>query len=161
MGILGLNVLLMAVEVWLVVDCMSSLDMEFVSILVSSGLELVDFCDSLLGLLDSLELDWVGAGQSGLDPGMASVFGTSLFAVAAEWPFMAMIWVNSWMTSSGVSTSVLQMVELLCTAADGLVRLLLYLFWDVGQLFIWQFLLGCDLKELGTLGWVCRFVWTV
>ena len=29
---------------------------------------------------------------------------------------------------------VFEMVELLCTVADGLVRLLLYLFWDVGLL---------------------------
>ena len=50
MGILGLSVLLLAVEVWLVVDCVSSLDVESVS--VSSGLEQVDCCDSLVGSLD-------------------------------------------------------------------------------------------------------------
>ena len=82
MGNLGLSVLSLAVEVWLVVDCMSSLDME--SVFVSSGLELVDLCDSL-DLLDS-----VGAGESGPDSGMVSAFGNSLSSVAAEWPFMAM-----------------------------------------------------------------------
>ena len=35
-------------EVWLVMDCGSSLDVESVSVSVSSGLELVDFCDSLV-----------------------------------------------------------------------------------------------------------------
>ena len=60
MGTLGLSVLLLAVEVWFVVDCMSSLDVESVS--VSSGLDVVDFCDSLVGSLDSLNsLDSVGA----------------------------------------------------------------------------------------------------
>ena len=48
----------------------------------------VDFCDSLVDSLNSL--DSVGAGESGLDSGMASVFGNSMSAVAAEWPFMAM-----------------------------------------------------------------------
>ena len=88
MGNLGLSVLLLAVKVLLVVDCMSSLDVESVSVSVSSGLELVDFCNSLVGLLDSLELDSVGAVESGLDSDMA--FGFSLTSVAAEWPFMAM-----------------------------------------------------------------------
>ena len=88
MGNLGLSVLLLAVEVWLVVDRMSSLDVE--SVLVSSGLELCDFCDSLVGSLDSLDsLDSVGAGESGLDLGMASGLGNSLSFVPAEWPFMA------------------------------------------------------------------------
>ena len=43
---------------------------------VSSGLELVDFCESLVGSLDSLDI--VGAVESGLDSGMASAFGLSL-----------------------------------------------------------------------------------
>ena len=34
MGILGLSVLLLAVEVWLVMDCVSSLDVESVSVCV-------------------------------------------------------------------------------------------------------------------------------
>ena len=143
-GILGLSVLLLAVEVWLVVDCMSSLDVESVSVSVSSGLELVEFCDSLVGLFDSL--DTVGAGVSGLDSGMASVFGLSLTSVTAGWPFMVMSWVNMLTTSSGEYDSLgmagllcvvldgLGMVGLLCTKVDGLVRLLLYLFWDVGLL---------------------------
>ena len=67
---------------------MSLLDVESVSVSVSSGLELVDFWDSLVGSLDSL--DSVGAGESGLDSGMASAFGNSLSAVAAEWPLMTM-----------------------------------------------------------------------
>ena len=91
MGNLGLSVLLLVVGVWLVVDCMSSLDVESVSVLVSSGLELVDFCDSLVGSLNSLDsIDSVGAGELGLDSGMDSAFGFSLTSVAAEWPFMAM-----------------------------------------------------------------------
>ena len=76
MGILGLSILLLAVEVWLVVDCVSSLDVESVSVSESSGLELVDFCNSLVGSFDSL--DSVGAGESGLDSGMASAFGLTL-----------------------------------------------------------------------------------
>ena len=93
MGTLGLSVLLVAVdivEVWLVVDCVSSLDVE--SVLVSSsGLELVDLCDSLVGLLNLLvSLDSVGAGESGLDSGMASALHFSLSSLGAEWPFMAM-----------------------------------------------------------------------
>ena len=74
--ILGLSVLLLAVEVWLVVDSVSSLDVESVSVSESSGLDLVDFCHSLVGSLDSLVS--VGAGESGLDSGMASTFGVSL-----------------------------------------------------------------------------------
>ena len=38
------------------------------------------------------------------------------------------------MTSSGVSVDGLEMLELLCTVVDGVVRLLLYLFWDVDLL---------------------------
>ena len=34
--------------------------------------------------------------------------------------------------SSGVSADGLEIVELLCTVADALVRLLVYLFWDAG-----------------------------
>ena len=79
MGILGLSILLLAVEVWLVVDCMSSLDVESVSVSVSSGLVLVDFCNSLVGSLDSLDsLDTVGAGELGTDSGLVSTFGISL-----------------------------------------------------------------------------------
>ena len=70
-------------EVWLVVDSVSSLDVESV-LMLSTGLELVDFCDSLDGSLDSLDsLDSVGAGESGLGSGMDSAFGFSLFSVAA------------------------------------------------------------------------------
>ena len=87
MGNLGPSVLLLAVEAWLVVDCMSSLGEESVSVSCSE-LEKVDFCDSLVASHDSL--DSVGAGESGLDSGMASVFGFSLSSVAAEWPFMVM-----------------------------------------------------------------------
>ena len=70
MGALGLSVLLLAVDnvdAWLVVDCVLSLNVE--SVLVSSsGLELVDFCDSLVGSLNSLDsLDSVGVGESGLN----------------------------------------------------------------------------------------------
>ena len=81
MGILCLSILLLAVEVWLFMDCVSSLDVEYVSVSVSSGLELVDFCDSFVGSLDSL--DTVGAGESGPDSGMASAFGLSLTSVTA------------------------------------------------------------------------------
>ena len=87
MGALGLCVLFLAVNVWLVVGCMSSLDVE--SVLVSSsGLELIDFCDSLVGSFNSL--DSVGAGEFGLNSGMPSAFGFSLSSVAAERSFMAM-----------------------------------------------------------------------
>ena len=79
--ILGLSALLLAVEVWFVVDWVSSLDVKSVSVSVSLGLELVDFCDSLVGSFGSL--DSVGAGESGLDSGMASVFGLSLTSVTA------------------------------------------------------------------------------
>ena len=59
---------------------MSSLDVESVSVL--SGLELVNFLDSLVGLLDPLNsLDTVGAGESGLDSGMGSVCSLSLTSV--------------------------------------------------------------------------------
>ena len=71
MGTLGLSILLLAVQDWLVVDCVSFLDVQSVSV-SSSGLELVDFCDSLVGSLNSLDsLDSVGAGESGLGSGMA------------------------------------------------------------------------------------------
>ena len=90
MGNLELRVLLLAVEVWLVVDCMSLLDMESVSVSMSSGLKLVDLCDLLVGSLDSLDsLHSVGAGESALDSGMASALDNSLSGVAAVWPFMA------------------------------------------------------------------------
>ena len=82
MGIQGLSVLLLAVEVWLVVDCMSSPDVESVSVSVSSGLELVDFCDSLVYSLDWLDsLDMVDAGEFGLDSGEVSAFGVLLISV--------------------------------------------------------------------------------
>ena len=58
---------------------------------VSSELKLVDFCDLLVGSLNSLDsLDSVGTGESGLYSGMASALGNSLSSVTAEWPFMAM-----------------------------------------------------------------------
>ena len=122
-------------EVWLVVDCMSSLDMESVSVSVSSGLVLVEFCDSLVGSLDSL--DTVGAAELGHDSGLVSAFGVSL---SSGWPLMAMRCANMLSTSSGdydglemvgISCMVvdgLAMVGLLCTLLDGLVRLVLYLF---------------------------------
>ena len=76
MGTLGQSVLSLAVEVWLVMDCMSSLVVEAVSVPVSSKLELVDSCDSLVALLNSLNsLDMVGAGELGLDSGEVSAFG--------------------------------------------------------------------------------------
>ena len=75
------------------------------------------------------------------------------------------------------------MVELLCIVGDGLVRLLLYLFWNAGLLRLadglgrslhcevrmWlvgfclldDWLLDCDLERLGALGWVCGFVWAI
>ena len=56
-------------------DCMSSLVVEAVSVSVSSGLELMDLCDSLVGSLDSL--DTVGAGELELGSDLVSVF--SLF----------------------------------------------------------------------------------
>ena len=82
MGFLGLIALLLAVEIWLVVDCMSSLVVE--SVLVSSsGLELVDFCDSLVGSLHSLDsIDSVGAAESRLGSGIDSAFGFSVSFVA-------------------------------------------------------------------------------
>ena len=68
MGILGLSVLSLAVEVWLVMDCMLSLVVEAVSASVSSGLELVDSSDSLVASFNSLDsLDTVGADELGLD----------------------------------------------------------------------------------------------
>ena len=60
-------------------DCVSSLDVGSVSASVSSGLVLVDFCDSLVGSLDSL--DTVGAGELGPDSGLVSAFGVSLTSV--------------------------------------------------------------------------------
>ena len=61
---------------------MSLLDVESVS--VSSRLVLVDFCNSLVGSLDSL--DTVGAGELGPDSGLVSAFGVSLTSVC---PLMA------------------------------------------------------------------------
>ena len=52
MGILGLSVLSPAIEVWLVMDCVSSVVVEAVSGSVSSGLQLVDFCNTLVDTLD-------------------------------------------------------------------------------------------------------------
>ena len=52
MGILGLSVLSLAAEVLLVMDCLSSLVVEAVSGSVSSGLELVDFCNTLIDSFD-------------------------------------------------------------------------------------------------------------
>ena len=57
----------------------------------------------------------------------------TLSSVAAELPFMAMVWVKKLNISPGVSDDGLEMVELLCILADGLVRVLAYLFWDVGM----------------------------
>ena len=118
--ILGLSVLLLAVDVWLVLDCVSLLVVESVSVSVSS-VNLLGFCGSLFDSLDSLELDSVGAGESGLDSGMVSVFSNSLASVVAEWPFMAMCWVNRLIISSGEYDG-LGMLGLLCTMVDGLVR---------------------------------------
>ena len=88
MGNLSLRVLLLAEEFWLVVDCISSLGVASAS--VSSGLELVDFCDSLVGSLNSLDsLDSVGSRESGLDSGIFSAFCFSVSTEAAEWPFIA------------------------------------------------------------------------
>ena len=127
MGALGLSVLLLAVdivEVWLVVDCMSSLDVESVSV-SPSGLELVDFCDWLIGSLNSLDsLHSVDAGEAGLDLGMASALGFSLSSSAAEWLFMAMRWVKKLNISSGVTTDGFEMVIALYVFTDGLVMVL-------------------------------------
>ena len=89
MGTLGLSDLLLAVEVWLVVDCSGLCAITGCGICdsVIILLKLVDFCDSLVGSLDSL--DSVGAQKSGPDSGMAFLFGFSLSYVPAEWPFMA------------------------------------------------------------------------
>ena len=113
---------------------MSLLDVESLSVSVLSRLELGDFCDSLIGSLDSLELDSVGSGELGLDSGIASLSDISLSSVTAEWLFTAMSPVSNLITSSGVSTGSLAIVELLYTVTDGLVRLPLYLFWDAGLL---------------------------
>ena len=62
-------------------DCMSSL-VESVSVSVSSWLELVDLCDSLLFSLDWLDsLDTVGAGEFGLESGEVSAFGVFLVSL--------------------------------------------------------------------------------
>ena len=68
-------------EVWLVMDCVSSL-VESVSGSVSAGLELVDFCNSLVSSLIWIDsLDTVGAGEFGLDSGKVSVFGVFLISL--------------------------------------------------------------------------------
>ena len=62
-------------------DCVSSL-VESVSVSVSSGLELVDFCNSLVYSLDWLDsLDTVGAGEFGLDSGEVSALGVFLISL--------------------------------------------------------------------------------
>ena len=62
-------------------DCMSSL-VESESVPVSTGLELVDICDSPISSLDWLDsLDTVGAGEFGLDSGEVSAFGVFLFSL--------------------------------------------------------------------------------
>ena len=81
MGTLGLSILSLTVEVWLEVDCISSLDVESVSV-SSSELRLVDFYDSLVGSLNSL--DSVDAGESGHDSHMGSAFSFSLSSVAVS-----------------------------------------------------------------------------
>ena len=79
MGILGLSILSLAAEVWLVRDCMLSLVVETVSVSVSSGLELVDSCSALVDLFDWPDsLDTVSAGELGLDSGVVSAFGVFL-----------------------------------------------------------------------------------
>ena len=95
---------------------------------MSSELELVDFHNSLVCSLDS-----VGAGGSGFDSDMASVFSSSLTSVTAGWLFIVMSWVNMMITSSGEYDG-LRWVGILCIMVDGLVRLLLYLIWNVGLL---------------------------
>ena len=58
--------------------------MESVSVSVSSGQELADLCDSLVGSLDTLDsLDTVGAGEWGPDSDMASAFGVSPTSVTS------------------------------------------------------------------------------
>ena len=60
---------------------MSSL-VESVSDSVSTGPELVEFCNSLVYSLDWLDsLDTVGAGELGLDSGQVSAFGVFLISV--------------------------------------------------------------------------------
>ena len=62
-------------------DCVSSL-VESVSVSVSPGLELVDFCNSFVHALDWLDsLDAVGAGEFGLDSGEVSAFGVFLISL--------------------------------------------------------------------------------
>ena len=81
MGILGLSVLSLAVEIWLFMDCVSSL-VESVSVSVSSGLQLVELCDLLVSSLIWLySLDTVGAGEFGLDSGEVSAFGVFLISL--------------------------------------------------------------------------------
>ena len=75
MGTLSLSVLLLAVdsvEVLLDVDCVSSPDVECVSV-SSSGLELVDFWEVPVGSLDSED-----AGKSGLDSGISMSASTCI-----------------------------------------------------------------------------------
>ena len=70
MGNFGLSVLLLAVhsvDVSADVDCVSSPDVECVSV-SSSGSELVDFWEMLVDYLDSLDL--LGAGESDLYSGI-------------------------------------------------------------------------------------------
>ena len=72
MGMCGLSVLLLAVDcvdVSLDVDCMSSLDVEHVSLSLSES-ELVDFLELLVGLLDFLYLQ--DAEESAIDSGIRS-----------------------------------------------------------------------------------------
>ena len=142
MGILGLSVLSLAIEVWLVMDCVSSLVVESVS--VSSGPELVDFCDSPVYSLDWLHsLDTVGAGEFGLDSGEVTAFGAFLISV---WLLIEMSCASMFRNSSreydgleitGLLFMVvdgLGMVGLLCALLDGLARLVLHLFWGAGLL---------------------------
>ena len=81
MGALGLIFLLLAadsVEVLLVLDCVSSLNVECV--LSSAGSIQVDFCKVLVGSLHSL--DSLHAGDSGLDSGLDSASGLSAASLA-------------------------------------------------------------------------------
>ena len=62
-------------------DCVSSL-VESESVSVSSGLELVEFCDLLVSSLIWIDsLDTVGAGEVGLDSGEVSAFGVFLISL--------------------------------------------------------------------------------
>ena len=75
-------------EVWLVMECMSSL-VESESVSVSFGLEQVEFCNLLVSSLTWLDsLDTVGAGELGLDSDEVSAFGMLLISL---YPYLVVL----------------------------------------------------------------------